>query len=276
MAKILNCSRMKISILSCGWLGKPLALHLREAGYQVKGARTSEKGVQELQALGLDAYKVILSEETLTAPAAFWDADILVINIPPRMGRGGNAHVAEIALLRAFLETTGIRKVVFVSSTAVYKDVNGLVTEQNEEIPDTPNGQALRAAEKLLLASPVFDTTVLRFGGLIGYDRLPDERRIAEGKRINDLPMNVIHRDDCIGVIGAVIGKGAWGEVFNACAASHPLRSDYYKMAARALGVSLPLRLPAEQKPYKIVDSRKLTDALGYTFKYNDPLLVFG
>ncbi|MBS0030137.1 SDR family NAD(P)-dependent oxidoreductase [Chitinophaga sp. 22321] len=265
----------KISILSCGWLGKPLALHLKAAGYPVKGARTSEAGVAELAALGLEAYTVILSEEVLTGPDAFWDADILVVNIPPRRERGMEAHVAEIALLRSFLETTRINKVVFVSSTSVYADINGLVTEDNEEVPDTANGQALRAAEALLLASDHFDATVLRFGGLIGYDRLPDARRIQEGKRINEQPMNVIHRDDCIGIIRMVIEKEVWGEMFNACASAHPRRSHYYKAAAQALGIELPRRLPAEEGPYKIVGSRKLRHVLGYTFKYDDPLLVF-
>jgi len=265
----------KISILSCGWLGKPLALHLQAAGYPVKGARTSETGVAELAALGLEAYTVILSEHVLTGPDAFWDADILVVNIPPRRERGMEAHVTEIALLRSFLETTPISKVVFVSSTAVYANINGLVTEDNEEVPDTPNGQALRAAETLLLGSDHFETTVLRFGGLIGYDRLPDAHRIREGKRINDLPMNVIHRDDCIGIIRMVIEKEVWGEVFNACANAHPLRSHYYRVAAQALGVELPRRLPAEEVSYKIVGSRKLQHVLGYTFKYDDPLLVF-
>ena len=266
---------MKISILSCGWLGKPLALHLQEAGYPVKGARTSREGVEELKALGLDACQVILSGEALTAPPAFWETDILIINIPPRMSRGGNAHIAEMALLRNLLETAGIRKVLFISSTAVYRDVNGPVTEQHEEMPDTANGQALRAVEKLLRTSPVFDTTVLRFGGLIGYDRLPDERRILEGTRINSLPMNVIHRDDCIGVIRTVIEKDIWGEVFNACAGGHPLRRDYYATAARVLGVPLPPAPPPDHRPYKIVDSGKLIAALGYAFKYNDPLKVF-
>ncbi|SEW57383.1 SDR family oxidoreductase [Chitinophaga arvensicola] len=265
----------KISILSCGWLGKPLALHLKAAGYNVKGARTSPEGVKELEALGLEAYNVILAEDVLTGPDAFWEADILIVNIPPRKERGKEAHVSEIALLRSFIETTPISKVIFVSSTSVYKDINGLVTEENEEIPETPNGQALREAENLLLGAESFNTTVLRFGGLIGYDRLPDQRRIMEGRKSNAQPMNVIHRDDCIGVINQVIVKDAWGEIFNACASGHPQRTHYYKAAAQHLGIQMPRRLPAEEEPYKIVGSSKLRNMLGYTFRYDDPLMVF-
>ncbi|MEC5144045.1 SDR family NAD(P)-dependent oxidoreductase [Chitinophaga sp. 212800010-3] len=267
---------LRVSILSCGWLGKPLALHLQAAGYTVKGARTSQKGVDELTALGLEAYTVVLEEEVLTGPDAFWDADILIVNIPPRIDRGEDVHIAEIALLRSFLETTSIQKVLFVSSTSVYANVNGLVTEENEEAPDSPNGLALRAAEKLLLGAETFETTVLRFGGLIGYDRLPDERRLREGgKRANILPMNVIHRDDCIGVITEILDRGIWGEVFNACATGHPLRINYYKAAARSLGIELPRRTVEEELPYKIVGTSKLRHMLEYTFRYDDPLKVF-
>lgn len=272
----MHTKQTKISILSCGWLGKPLALHLQEAGYAVKGARTSAAGVAELTALGLEAYEVILSTEVLTGPDAFWDADILIINIPPRKERGAEAHVEEIALLSSFLETTTISKVIFISSTSVYADINGLVTEESQELPETPNGLALRAAEKQLIMATRFETTILRFGGLIGYDRLPDERRIREGKRNNEQPMNVIHRDDCIGVIRTIIEKDIWGETFNACATGHPLRSNYYKAAAQAMGISVPRRLSVEDQPYKIVSSRKLRYALEYPFKYDDPLMVFG
>ncbi|MBO9729929.1 MAG: SDR family NAD(P)-dependent oxidoreductase [Chitinophaga sp.] len=271
----MHTKQTKISILSCGWLGKPLALHLQEAGYAVKGARTSAAGVAELTALGLEAYEVVLSTDVLTGPDAFWDADILIINIPPRKERGAEAHVEEIALLSSFLETTTISKVIFISSTSVYADINGLVTEESQELPETPNGLALRAAEKQLIMATRFETTILRFGGLIGYDRLPDANRIREGKRNNEQPMNVIHRDDCIGVIRTIIEKEIWGETFNACATGHPQRCNYYKAAAQAMGIQVPRRLPAEEQPYKIVSSRKLRYALGYPFKYDDPLMVF-
>ncbi|MFY0256067.1 SDR family NAD(P)-dependent oxidoreductase [Chitinophaga sp. 30R24] len=271
----MDHKKEKISILSCGWLGKPLALHLQQAGYQVRGARTTNEGVQELQQLGLEAYTVMLTQEVLIGPDAFWDADILIVNIPPRSERGAVAHVEEMKLLNSFLSTTAIRHIIFVSSTSVYADINDLVTEENEEMPETPNGQALRRIESMFLESQTFHTTILRFGGLIGYDRLPDKRRLLGGQHRNNQPMNAIHRDDCIGVITNIIEKSIWGEVLNACASRHPLRSKYYEAAAKVLGVKLPRRKWEEERPYKIVGCSKLRKMLGYTFKYDDPLLVF-
>ncbi|WP_160713180.1 SDR family NAD(P)-dependent oxidoreductase [Chitinophaga solisilvae] len=271
----MNETRIKISILSCGWLGKPLALYLQGKGYSVKGARTSPEGVEALQQEGIDAYRVRLDETGIEAPESFWDADILIFNVPPRKERGAGAHVTEMQLLRNKLENTGIRRVLFVSSTSVYAEVNDLVTEANMVIPETPNGQALREVESLLLASPVFRTTVLRFGGLIGYDRIPTEEALKTGRRANDVPMNVIHRDDCIGVIHRVIEKDVWGEIFNACASGHPIRYNYYRAAAAALGLEMPKKLQPKEMPYKIVSSGKLKQRLGYQFIFDDPIAIF-
>ncbi|HVI45276.1 MAG TPA: NAD(P)H-binding protein [Chitinophaga sp.] len=265
-----------ISILACGWLGRPLAHHLANAGYQVKGARTTENGAKELCAAGIDGYAVTLTPETLEAPDAFWDADILIINIPPRSkDREPDAHVKEVTLLRDKLKTSRIGKVIFVSSTSVYADINDLVTEANMEKPETSNGQALREAEQLLLQSPEFKTTVLRFGGLIGYDRVPTAETLATGRRVNDVPMNSIHRDDCIGVIARVIEKDVWNEIFNACASAHPIRYHYYKAAAAALNLVMPKKLQPRELPYKIVSSSRLKKMLEYEFIYDDPLLIF-
>ncbi|CAL1517856.1 NAD(P)-binding domain-containing protein [Chitinophaga sp. MM2321] len=265
----------KISILGCGWLGKPLALHFLQEGYPVKGARTSVEGVRELEAAGIDGYVVSLSETQLDAPEAFWDADILIVNIPPRIHRGVEAHVAEITLLRDKLQTTRIRRVLFVSSTSVYADINDLVTETNDVVPDTPNGQALRLAEQVLLRATGFRTTVLRFGGLIGYDRIPNSLSRISRRQLNDVPMNVIHRDDCIGVISRVIEKDVWGEIFNACAGGHPLRMNYYKAAAAAFNLEIPRKIQPWDLPYKIVTSSKLKKMLEYNFVLDDPLAVF-
>ncbi|RBL91329.1 Rossmann-fold NAD(P)-binding domain-containing protein [Chitinophaga flava] len=266
----------KISILSCGWLGKPLAQHLQRTGYTVKGARTTAAGVQELQEAGIDGYQVVLSESQLDAPDTFWDADILIINIPPRnRERGTEAHVQEIKILKEKLETTSIKKVIFVSSTSVYADVNDMVTEHNMVMPETPNGIALREVEQILLQSPAFRTTVLRFGGLIGYDRIPNAETLLTQRRSNDVPMNVIHRDDCIGIISLLLEKDIWGEIFNACASVHPIRYHYYRAAAQAQKLEMPKKLQPIEQPYKIVSSAKLKQRLGYEFIYDDPLLIF-
>lgn len=130
--------------------------------------------------------------------------------------------------------------------------------------------------ERLLQQETSFRTTVLRFGGLIGYDRLPDSAAAVQRRsRAIDTAMNVIHRDDCVRIIHEIVRQQAWGEVFNACADAHPMRRDYYAAAARARGFALPDFGPVQPQPYKIVSSEKLKARLNYKFLFPNPLDIF-
>lgn len=260
----------RISILSCGWVGLPLAIRLKETGYQVKGARTSAEGAAALTELGLEGYQVVLSPDELVLPEAFLETDCLVIAIPPRMQRGKDAHIREMEKLADRLEGSPIAQVIFVSSTAVYAATEGVVTEEDQEWPATPNGQALRIVEELLLKN--FATTVLRPGGLVGYDRLPKASRLHKLPDTIAQPMNVVHRDDLADIILQLVATPWPGEVFNVCAGEHPVRYTYYQKAATQLGITLdplPANVPLTGK---IVDSGKLLRMLNYQFRYNDSM----
>ena len=39
----------RVSVLGCGWLGKPLAISLLDEGYSVKGSTTSEDKLELLE-----------------------------------------------------------------------------------------------------------------------------------------------------------------------------------------------------------------------------------
>ncbi|NIG54581.1 SDR family NAD(P)-dependent oxidoreductase [Chitinophaga sp. Cy-1792] len=265
-----------ISILGCGWVGKPLAVHLASIGYRVKGSRTTAEGVAELHTLGIEGYTVRLKEDAIEGDnAPFWDADVIIIDVPPRMQRGDHAFVAEMETLAVALEQTRIRHVIFVSSTSVYPNINDKVYEDCNIPPDKPNGVALLKAEKVLLNKPGFNTVVLRFGGLAGFDRLPNTQKKVNDPRAQDTPLNLIHRADCIGVIERVLEKDIWGEVFNACASGHPLRFSYHVQAAAHFDLQRPRRKEPEDDSYKIVTNTKVKDLLGYRFKYDSPLQFF-
>ena len=45
-----------ISVLGCGWLGKPLSISFLEEGYIVKGSTTSIDKIETLEKLDIDAY----------------------------------------------------------------------------------------------------------------------------------------------------------------------------------------------------------------------------
>lgn len=264
-----------ISVLGGGWLGLAAARHLAAQGHAVQVSRTTAAGVQQVRALGLPAYEVDLAATAL-ADGPFWQVPTVLIAVPPQSGQPEITQVAQYRRLAARLRASGVRHVLYVSSTSVYAEANAVVTEATPTAPQKPGGQVVQALEQVLRQEPAFQTTVLRFGGLIGYDRLPtDAAAIARRSRAADTPMNVIHRDDCVRVIAEIIRQQAWGEVFNACADAHPTRRAYYAAAARARGFALPDLGPVQAQPYKVVSSEKLKQALSYSFLYPDPLAVF-
>ena len=269
-----------ITILGCGWLGLPLAQTLVKEGYSVKGSTTREEKLEVLQDAGVEPYLVRLDPEvTGDDIVAFLQSDILVVNIPPtRRDDIVEYHIEQFSSLIDALGQSPVRSVLMVSSTSVYPSLNREVTEEDAVDPESPSGQALLLVEEMMMQESGFQTTVLRFGGLVGYDRNPEKYLPALTAVTNpDQPMNLIHRDDCIKIISEIIRLQQWGEVFNACSPNHILRRDYYGRAADAAGVPrLPLATSAEPAPFKVVNSDKLVSALGYSFLHPDPVAQQG
>ncbi|MBF0586911.1 SDR family oxidoreductase [Prosthecochloris sp. N3] len=265
----------RISILGCGWLGLPLGSFLASQGYPVKGSTMSADRFSELRDAGIEPFMISLSPSLEGDDVdGFLQSDILVINIPPeRRPDIEEYHQKQFASLMPALVSSPVSRVVFVSSTSVYPALERSVTEQDAIDPEASSGKALLAVERMLMGQSSFKTTVLRFCGLIGYDRDPSVMlRRLDSLANADQPVNLVHRDDCIGIIHEVIVQEAWGEVFNACSPGHPLRRDYYRRAAERAGLPLPPDAGDSPRSWKIIDSSKLERQLGYRFRVPDPL----
>lgn len=265
---------MNISILGCGWLGLPLATHLTTRGHHIKGSTTSQEKVDTLRSQNIEPFIIKLTPEieTTNEIADFCKSDLLILNIPSRT-RGvddSQYHLRQVQSAIQQVENSPIQRVIFVSATSVYPPLPGVVTE-GDAIPgkagrDTAN--TLLKAENELLKNPAFQTTVVRFGGLIGDGREPI--KYLTGKKNlprANAPVNLIHQDDCVAVIDQIIAQNINGEVFNAVCDEHPTRADYYKQKAAQLDLTPPTFKPDDDKPYRKVSNDKLKNRLGYTFK---------
>lgn len=262
-----------ISILGCGWLGVPLAQELINGGYQVKGSVTSPEKLEMLEREGISPFRVVLGpERTEISDPAFFDCDVLIISIPPRRIDGIEAiFPQQINQLIPEIRKHNIPKVVFISSTSVYPENLLTARETDENLPDKPSGKALVIAENLLKNEGSFQTTIVRFGGLIGADRNPARFLLRSKAAVSNTPVNLIHLDDCIGILISVIEQEVWGETLNACSPEHPYKKDFYAQAAQISGLPEPLISDARES-YKIVDSSKLIRLLNYRFVYPSPM----
>lgn len=176
--------------------------------------------------------------------------------------------VSKIKNVIPFIEKSTIENVLFISSTSVYGEDNLIVTEETELNPDTESGKQLVQAEQLLQNNQNFKTTVLRFGGLIGEDRHPIKFLAGRTNIENpNAPINLIHQDDCIGIIQKIIELNSWDQVFNAVTPFHPSRKEYYTQKAVDLNLKLP-EFNSENLTFgKTILSAKIENVLGYTFK---------
>lgn len=264
-----------VSIVGCGWYGWPLAERLQSSGWVVKGSKSTTAGVEALRADGIDGYLLRLDPDAGPhVDGSLFDADVLVVNIPPRRRPDIESyHVAQMQALGKLILGSQVSKVLFISSTSVYPNVNETVTEQDDLIPDRPAGRALKHAEEYWRGDPQLRTTVIRFAGLVGGDR--DPGRFLAGKRNvenGDAPVNLIHLDDCIAITLEILKQEAWGETFNACCPAHPKRRVFYPEAARKSGLVEPTFSTESTTAFKRVDPSLLINRLGYQFHHPDPM----
>lgn len=270
----------KISILGCGWLGLSLAKSLLSKGYEVNGSTTSESKLDVLKNAGISPFQIQLEEHQIIGNIEEFlkETNVLVIDIPPGLRREvSNSNemtfVNKVKTLIPFIEKSGIQKVIFVSSTSVYSDSFPIVeiTEETKPNPDTESGKQLVIAETLLQSNPSFKTNVIRFGGLLGDDRHPVKFLAGRTNVENpDAPVNMIQREDCIGIIEEILKQvqhDNWGETFNAVVPQHPTRKAYYHKKAEILNLPLPTFAENSESKGKIISSKKVETILGYSFQ---------
>ncbi len=256
-----------IGILGCGWLGFPLAKELLQRGYTVKGSTTSQEKVQQLKDAGILPYVIRLEEDHIDGNLEFFEGlSTIVINVPPRLrGKNKSNYVAKISRVVEALRTSDVSQVIFVSSTSVYGNSLGEVTEDTPPQPVTNSGKQLLESEGLLMDDADFETTIIRFGGLVGPTRHPATMLSGrQGLTNGDDPVNLIHLEDAIMMIITVLEKGYLNEIFNGVYPDHPLKRDYYTSEALKRRLEPPIYEEKSGKiPGKIVKSRNFLNKKG-------------
>lgn len=260
-----------IGVLGCGWLGLPLAKKLLDLGYKVKGTTTSTKKLENLKKSGIDPYLIQVTENEIEGPIPTFleSLDILIINIPPRLrGKGTKEnYVRKVELLIKELEKAQVPKVIFISSTSVYSDEQGDVNEDTVPLPTSESGKQLLESEKQVRDSSEFESTIIRFGGLIGPDRHP-VTMLSGRKNLSggNAPTNLIHLDDCIGIITTIIEKNGWGERINGVYPEHPIKREYYTQMALKKNIQPPEYQENNSKIHKKISTCNLFLTKYYRF----------
>ena len=278
---------MCVLIVGCGYVGLPLGKELVRQGHKVFGLRRSALAEAEMKAAGITPLHADITQpETLTQLPHDFD---WVVNCAAS-GGGGADDYRKIYLegnrnLLAWLAASPPKKFVYTSSTSVYAQNDGsVVTEKCPTEPEAGTAQVLVETEKLLLAAVAerqFPAVILRVAGIYGPGRgyafkqfLRGEARMeGDGSRW----LNMIHRDDLIGVIIAALERGAPGEIYSAADNAPPSQLEFFTWLATELKQPLPPKVVADAEVWrkrgvtnKRVSNAKLRAQLKYEFRFPD------
>lgn len=257
----------KIGIIGCGWLGFPLAKELISKNYQVKGTTTSLEKIEELKKINIEPYLIQINEDEVIGPLSSFlkDLNILIISIPPKLRENSSSsYLNKIKCLNSEIQKTSIKNIIFISSTSVYGSNQGKIESNTVAKPITENGKIILESEKFFKND---HSTIIRFGGLIGNDRNPVFFLIKKLEIKNSLaPINLIHLDDCIGIVSGIITNNMWGEIYSAVAPYHPCKKEYYSNKSIELGLGELHFSNVKTIINKEISDNKIKEELNYTF----------
>ena len=278
---------MRVLIVGCGYVGLPLGKELVRQGHTVFGLRRSALAEAELKAADITPLHADITQPATLAklPRDFdW-----VVNCTAS-GGGGADDYRKIYLegnrnLIAWLAGSPVKKFVYTSSTSVYAQNDGsIVAESSATEPEAPTSQVLVETEKILLsavAEQKFPAVILRVAGIYGPGRGHSFKAFLRGDaRIEgdgDRWLNMIHRDDLIGVIITALRDANVGEAFNVADDEPVSQLKFYEWLAVELNKPMPPKVSADAEVWrrrgvtnKRVSNAKLRAALGYEFQFPD------
>jgi 2-alkyl-3-oxoalkanoate reductase len=230
---------MRVLVLGAGgFVGRRLVAALAASDWAtpVAGVRRRRRGAGE--------QRVVDATDAGQLMGAVADVDAVVNCVS-----GDPATI--VAGARALFAAPAEPRIIHLSSMAVYGDAIGRVTEDAPLAGTGGYAGAKVAAERL--AGARGGVAVLRPGCIYGGGSPQWSERIAEllrARRIGDLGANgdgcsnIVHVDDVVGAILALLRQPAEGVALNLAMPDAPDWNDYFVAFAKALGAVPVARIP--------------------------------
>ena len=246
-----------ITILGTGWLGLELALDLKQK-YKIKvSSRTAEK-IKIYEDEGLASY--ILNEDNLDSLEQLLETNYLFINFPPSKF---NDYVSFLSKIYNHKSIKNIQKIIFISSTSIYPNIQGLFDEEYE-IKESSSKLVFEAENLVKEKSDV----IFRVAGLVGGSRYFGKRSANKVVEYPKTPINFVHRNDVIEATKFVIENDING-IFNLCSKEHPTKEEIYSFNSKKYDFEKPIFLDNKEFLNRLIDGSKI-EKLGFTYKYNN------
>ena len=254
---------MKVLLVSCGDVATEAGLRLQQEGHRVTGWRRNS---QKLPA-GFTGHSVDLLD-AVQWPSIDPQTEIVVLTPVPatRDADGytrGYLQVAKELASRLAAQCPNLRRLIYISSTAVMGGANGeLVDESAPLAPASPTAQVLAHTEAALAGSGL-PVTILRASGIYGPGRTRLIDHVTAGAA--QIPAgshwtNRIHRDDLAAAIVHVAALGEQAAGLYLASDSTPAQlGEVYQFLAKEL--HLPAPKEAGQAPARRAADRRLDNS---------------
>lgn len=240
---------MKIAIIGCGWVGFRLAKYLTGKNHHVVATTTSAEKIPLLEGISTEVH---LLDFAATRDFSFLDeVEMTVFSMP----------ISRETWLEGFKNLDQkLKKSLLFSSTGIYPTENKTFTEK-----DTQNlrPDILRAENTVLEQYP--QTTVLRFGGLMGDERSLQNIFKNRAPENPEKKANYIHYEDILNIVDLLLTSDRSGEIYNVVAPEHPSIAE---ILSRENEDGF---LQFDGKKHRIISSEHLVQNLNYTFIHPNP-----
>lgn len=271
---------MQVAIVGCGWLGLPLSISLQKSGHKIVATCRSKQKANELAKLNFITETFELGDDLEQQRlAGLFGSKVLVLNIPVgRKNPTTEYFVQHMQTLLKHAALSQIENIIFISTTSVYGENSGIITEQDQPNPQTQSGQINLAVENLVKDYFAERCTIIRPAGLVGKNRHPAQYLADKSGLLNpNNVVNLVHQDDVVCAIQTVIEKDIWGQTLHLSAAEHPTRAEYYTWATKKLGLNPPHFTKCDELLFgKQIDATRSLEILGFSLRYPSPFDMIG
>ncbi len=234
-------------IVGCGYVGSEVARRILPDGRTVYALTRSEQRSRELSLTGVTPIVADLLGTGGKLPAV----ENILFATPHRAveSQGSETHVRYLKKLFSMLPS-GWKRLIYLSTTGVYGDTEGKVTEATSVAPTREGPEiACRAEEYLQGCQHSERCTILRLAGIYGPNRIPLAAKLKAGEPLR-VPqagfLNLIHVDDIAAILCRMLRTTMAYRTYVLSDGRPVQRVEFYNELAARIGVTDPAFLPPD------------------------------
>jgi nucleoside-diphosphate-sugar epimerase len=268
---------MNVAILGAGYLGKEVASLWSKKSHHVT---VTTRDPDRLEGLSHVAQKCVIlkdSDVEILAPLILENELLLVTIAASNPDNYESAYLKTAQAIRQIaFESQTIRRIIYISSTSVYGDHQGLWVDETSELKaKSDQAKILIETERVYesLREIGWHVSILRLAEIYGPERELSKRlRSLEGQLLQGTGLNysnMIHKDDAVAAIDYTLRHQLLG-TYNLADDDHPTRQELYKEVALKFKLPAPRWNPKHvgfHQGNKRISNHKIK-AEGFTFRH--------